>query len=153
MQRFWDKVDKTDGCWLWTAARNTKGYGRFRVDGNLVSPHRFAYELEVGPIPNGLWVLHHCDNPRCVNPGHLFLGTHSDNMRDSFAKGRMDMQGRGVKAGRALARLPDDEAKTAIEEYRGGRKTQVGLAGEYGISVRAMGDIIRRTSYKHLDLQ
>jgi hypothetical protein len=90
--RFWTHVEKTDTCWNWTAALNKTGgtgYGVFN-DGisNCVRAHRFSWELNCGPIPEGLSVLHKCDNRRCVNPGHLFIGTQLDNMRDRNAKGR-----------------------------------------------------------------
>lgn len=89
---FWQKVDKgtEDGCWIWTGARHRKGYGRFAVaNRRKVYAHRYSWELAHGPIPDGLFVLHRCDNPPCVNPGHLFLGTNQDNMRDAAAKGRL----------------------------------------------------------------
>ncbi len=87
-RRFDVKVQKTSGCWLWTGSL-TKGYGHFRVHGQLMYAHRFAWEREHGrKIPDGLLVLHECDTPACVRPSHLFVGTQSDNMRDMVAKGR-----------------------------------------------------------------
>lgn len=77
-----------DGCWEWCGSRVGAGYGRLIVEGQAIGAHRLAYEVFVGPIPDGLWVLHHCDNPPCVNPDHLFLGTALDNTRDMLAKGR-----------------------------------------------------------------
>lgn len=85
--RFWQKVRKSDGCWEWTARVSPEGYGEFWDDRN-VRAHRFSWSLVNGPIPDGLMVCHRCDNPRCVRPDHLFLGTNRENIRDMMAKGR-----------------------------------------------------------------
>lgn len=80
-----------DACWVWTGFRDRKGYGQIALDGRRGVhgyTHRVAWELHNGPIPDGLWVLHRCDNPPCCNPAHLFLGTAADNNRDMAAKGR-----------------------------------------------------------------
>ena len=82
-----------EGCWeIQGGAFVPYGYIRIRVNGRNVIAHRFSYSVHVGPIPSGLHVLHRCDNPRCVRPDHLFLGTHTDNMRDRAAKGRHPSQ-------------------------------------------------------------
>lgn len=97
--RFWSKVSYGPSassmigqeCWPWTGAASDEGYGRFLLNGRnggYVMAHRYAWEQANGPIPDGLFVLHRCDNPRCVNPWHLFLGTKGDNNRDRAAKGR-----------------------------------------------------------------
>lgn len=86
--RFWAKVRVAPGCWEWAAAKNGKGYGRIYAWGKQQSAHRVSYALAYGPIPLGLFVLHHCDNPGCVNPNHLFLGTQKDNIHDMLRKGR-----------------------------------------------------------------
>lgn len=89
IKRFWQYVDKTNECWNWTKCLNEKGYGIFGVDGKKVDrAHRIAYRLCVGEIPAGLFVCHHCDNPKCVRPDHLFLGTNLDNVKDMFLKNR-----------------------------------------------------------------
>lgn len=88
-ERFWTKVRKTGGCWLWTASRDRWGYGM--ILGPKRRPrlaHRVAWELTFGAVPIGLLVLHHCDIPHCVNPSHLWLGTQRDNLADAKAKGR-----------------------------------------------------------------
>ena len=91
-ERFWRRVVKTDTCWLWQGGEKSKaGYGKIGLGGRgatQVLAHRFSYELHNGPIPDGLVVMHSCDNPRCVNPSHFSVGTHSENTIDSVRKGR-----------------------------------------------------------------
>ena len=88
LSTFWNRVEKTEGCWLWRGSRTTAGYGNVRVGPKNKYAHRLAWELTNGAIPNGLHVCHRCDNPPCVRPDHLFLGTGKDNARDSMQKGR-----------------------------------------------------------------
>lgn len=89
MERFWEKVDMSGDCWVWTGSCSPWGYGQIGVPPNQIArAHRVSWELHHGPIPHGLYVCHHCDNPRCVRPDHLFLGTPSDNTQDMLHKGR-----------------------------------------------------------------
>lgn len=89
MERFFDKVNKTDSCWNWTGAMRPNGYGCFKVKGKLISSHRFSWELVNGKISDGLLVCHKCDNRKCVNPSHLFLGSQKQNMHDCKSKNRL----------------------------------------------------------------
>lgn len=87
-KRFWSHVQRSDGCWLWTAGRNRGGYGNFWFDERTVTASRMAWELVIGPIPKGACVLHQCDTPACVRPDHLFLGSLTDNAQDMLRKHR-----------------------------------------------------------------
>lgn len=88
--RFWLNVKKLDnGCWIWSKCLTHSGYGRFQYRGKTLRTHRFSYELEYGPIPSNIYVCHRCDNPSCVNPLHLFLGTAKENTQDMILKGRL----------------------------------------------------------------
>lgn len=88
-ERYWSKVEKTSTCWLWTSSVNTEGYGTFMLDGRAQKAHRVGWALANGrPAPRDKCVLHRCDQPLCVRPGHLFLGTKTDNYNDMMSKGR-----------------------------------------------------------------
>jgi len=87
MNRYWNKVNKTNTCWEWHGGKDHDGYGRFKVEGKLWQAHRYSIVLD-GRDPIGKVVMHTCDNPSCVNPAHLQLGTQADNVKDMIAKGR-----------------------------------------------------------------
>lgn len=115
--RFWRGVEKGDGCWEWTKSRSRLGYGTFSLNRRKwVSAHRFAWTLTNGPIPDGLCVLHRCDNPPCVRADHLFLGTLRDNQQDMYAKGRArDRWGR-PKQRRAPRLRPNAKSRLTPDE-------------------------------------
>lgn len=126
MNRFWGKVDKTGECWLWKAGTNSKGYGRFRHNGEARLAHRVAYELEYGDVPSLL--RHTCDNPACVNPDHLEPGTQADNLQD------MADRGRGRKTHLPL---------NVVESVRAATGTQRQVAEQFGVSQSTVGRIRR----------
>jgi len=148
--RFWANVRKTDTCWLWTGATATFGHGQFRVEGRLRLASRFSWELHRGPIPDGLCVLHNCpggDDPACVNPEHLWLGTKGDNNLDRDRKGR-SVWPNGEAHYRAG--LNDEQVAEIRQRYAAGGITHHQLADAYGSSKRAVGAIIRRQTWKHI---
>ncbi len=89
LKRFWEKVEKSDGCWIWKAFKNKQGYGRIGIAaGECVNAHRLSYVIHKGQIPEDHFICHTCDNPSCVNPEHLFTGTRQDNINDMMIKKR-----------------------------------------------------------------
>jgi hypothetical protein len=120
LERLLSKIERnSSGCWLWKGTLNKRwGYGYFSISGKPHRAHRASYELLVGPIPDGLWVLHKCDVRKCVNPDHLFLGTREDNTQDMVAKNRQSRQ-RGDQSPRA--KLTWDDVRAIRAEY--GKKT------------------------------
>lgn len=110
MTKFWNQVDKSGECWLWTGCRDDQGYGRTWADGKSTNTHRLAYRLAHGEIPESAYVLHSCDNPPCVNPAHLRIGTQLDNMRDRSERGRHY----NVKKTECIHGHPLDEANTYV---------------------------------------
>lgn len=134
---FWARVTKGDDCWLW-AGSLVKGYGVFT--GRRYLAHRVAYRLHFGIDPGPLFVCHHCDNPRCCRPDHLFLGTNQDNQRDCSRKARRS----GEKHGNS--KLCDVE----VNEILRSSKSHAELGEQYGVTAEAIGVIRRRQAWKHI---
>jgi hypothetical protein len=141
--------DPETGCWVWSAALRGKGrYGTIRVRGRHERAHRVSWLLHRGPIPDGLFVLHDCDNPPCVNPDHLFLGTQADNIADCVHKGRFKVPDfRGEQNGRS--KLTEAEARELLA-LRSSGLTQRQVADRFGISDVQVGDIWNGESWRHL---
>lgn len=144
-ERFWAQVEKTDSCWLWVGTRFVDGYGLFR-DGKPRGAHRVAWELHYGPIPDGLMVCHHCDNPPCVNPAHLFLGTNADNMADMKRKGR---QGFGER--NASSRLTEVDIVAIRKSYWLQGLLSHEIARQYETSDRHIRNIVRGNKWPHVE--
>lgn len=146
-ERFWTKVDRSPGhgprgdCWRWTGAVNDDGYGSVGVDRHVVGAHRVAYQLGVGVIPEGAQVLHRCDNPACVRPDHLFLGTHADNMCDMAAKDRSTH-------GERSARHKLTEAE--VRAIRADPRPQVRIAAELGVAPAYISQIKSRKIWRRV---
>jgi len=144
---FWGKVDKSGDCWEWTAYKTEKGYGRLGVGGKLKRAHRVVWEMYYGEIPEGLLCLHKCDNPSCVNPSHLFLGTNADNMADKARKGR------------ALSGEDNCNSKLTEKDVLEIRKlngsglacyNNTFIAKSFGVSARCVAAIVNRETWKNI---
>ena len=157
-QRFWNKVNKTDTCWLWTGYTLPFGHGQIHYLGRTVLAHRFSWELHNGPIPNGMNICHNCpdglDNPSCVRPDHLFLGTQADNMADAAKKGRTHHNGAGegnspFGTEHWNARLTD-ELVIKIIELRNHGMSYRAISDRFGFFPQSIGEICRGETWKHV---
>ena len=144
---FWARVQRGPGCWEWLAGK-CKGYGRvkFRINGSLeVLAPRVSWFLTHGIIPDDRFVLHECDNPGCVRPEHLYLGTHADNMRDKAERGRAASSRRGM--GHPNARLSDEQAVEIRRRWVADGIRQKDLAAQYGVSQSTIWNVIHGERY------
>ena len=141
-ERFERKFRVTPGCWIWMDAKRG-GYGRFRVGDSKVTASRYSYELYVGPIPEGMDILHRCDNPSCVNPDHLLPGTHDENMLDMVEKGR-NSKNRGES--NSKAKLTAEQ----VLEIRADTRSQGVIAKQYGVGQALIWKIKHRTLWRHV---
>lgn len=140
--RFWKRANPgpANECWLWLGNTTGTGYGQLSIDGYPKLAHRLSWEMHNGPIPDGLWVLHKCDNHGCVNPNHLFLGTPQDNTQDMIKKGRR---------ARINVKLTEDKVVAIRQRVERGER-RCDLAQEFGVSRSTVSDITKRKIWKHI---
>jgi hypothetical protein len=143
--RFWARVEKTDTCWLWIGARGGEGDRYGVVDSETVPlnsryVHRVAWELVCGPIPPGLCVCHACDQPLCVRPDHLFIGTQLDNMRDMFRKGR----------NRVVSTLTPDDVRLIKYLLVAGDVPRKTIAASFGVPIWTVHNIAQRKAWRNV---
>lgn len=144
--RFWGKVEKTPTCWLWTASITGAGYGQIGLgrkgDGRGDS-HRISWMLHNGSIPNGQQVLHQCDNKRCVNPAHLYLGTRFDNIRDALERGQ-----KATGSSCSFAKLKAEDVPK-VRQLRKEGWTFSKLAAEFNVSQSVVKRVVYEVSYRN----
>jgi len=147
LERFMEKftVKPETGCWLWTAACNPDGYGNFYINGSTIGAHRVSYEIHIGEIPRGIHVLHTCDVTNCVQPGHLYLGTHAYNMADMARRDRAHAS-RNAGCKNASARLGPGDVLSICDSSKKG----IDLAEDYGISGSLVSMIKSKKVWAHI---
>lgn len=152
-KRFWRFVDRSggeDSCWLWTGSL-TDGYGMLSTSsGRVARAHRFSWELAHGPIPGGMLVCHHCDNRACVNPAHLFLGTHADNTADMMLKGRGVPPPLILGESQSQSKLDTQRVRAIRSRSEAGESTSA-LAREMGVSRSVVREVIYRRAWTHVE--
>lgn len=146
---FWEKVSISTffECWEWQGGKKGNGYGEIGIGKKNIAAHRFSYELHNGPIPENLHVCHTCDNPSCVNPAHLFLGTPAENHLDKTRKGRANPPREGGSKYRG--RFMTNDVLSIREHYANGERI-IDLANAYGVTPGAIRHIVRRLTWKHV---
>ena len=157
IKNFWKKVDKKgeDECWEWIASKDKDGYGYFGLDKKICLAHRISWILHYGDIPfhnsyHGMCVLHKCDNPSCVNPNHLFLGTNKDNMKDMVNKGRSSKISRSQGIKNPQHKLKEQEVLEIRQKYIPYKYSQRQLAKEYNIDQKQICNIVNYKTWKHI---
>ena len=157
----WQKIEITASCWNWTGAKHNGGYGVLNFNGKTVDAHRLIYEMFKGQIPDTMCVCHHCDNPSCVNPSHLFLGTKKDNAYDRAQKGRTganiglnmkrfpERRAKGERQG--SAKLTESDVRAIRELYAMGNHSQRQLARQFHVGKTCIGEIVRHENWRHIN--
>lgn len=140
-----------NGCHIFTGAKDGCGYGRVKNIGTAVATHRWAWQQANGPVPQGMQVLHRCDNPSCINPAHLWLGTHADNMADKRAKGRSHNVPTGRAHRRPTAKISESQAKEIKHMLEQGIR-QAKIAAFFGVSRNLISEIYLKKTWAWLDV-
>lgn len=141
-KRFWEQVkiiDDATSCWIWTGLRNTKGYGHFMFNEVHTFAHRIVYGYTFPDFDKSLHVCHHCDNPPCCRPDHLFLGTNDDNVRDKIAKNRQS------------AKITSEKVRDIRKLYATGQYTMKDLGQTFGVGLTQISRIVNRVRWTHVD--
>ncbi len=146
-ERFWSKVNKTDTCWEWIGVKNKDGYGITEINRKTYRAHRASWEIHYGEIPKGMYVCHHCDNPPCINPNHLFLGTQKDNIHDMLKKERRPSR-KGEK--NYSAKLTESQVRNIRKLWKAGNLTQRKIAEVFNVHRTMIGLIVRNKNWKHM---
>lgn len=148
-ERFVEKILITDDCWKWTASKYHDGYGIFRKGSKIHRAHRISYEIFIGEIPDDMLVCHHCDNPACVKPSHLFLGTIQDNIQDKCDKGRAS--GGSLKGEDSPShKFTEDIVKNIRLLYATGKFSYSKLSKKFGVSKPTVKDMVKRRTWRHI---
>lgn len=160
IDKFQQRIIKTDGCWTWKGAKNLKGYGHLWVKGKNIGAHRISYMLYKGDIPNGMVICHRCDNPTCVNPDHLFLGTQKDNISDRDQKGHTakgDRSGKKTKPERIArgenngsTKLTTHDVLTIRDLWDRRKFSQRAIGRMYDIHHDTVWRIVNRKNWDHV---
>lgn len=145
VKRFWVNVKKTNKCWEWQLGKDKNGYGIFTIKGHSYKAHRISYQIINGKIPEKMCILHKCDNPLCVRPDHLFLGTLADNSIDMVMKGRSLFGEKNRKS-----KLKDSDILKIRSIYNKNKITQTEIANIFNVTQSMIGFIVRKENWIHI---
>ena len=148
VDRFWAQLEKGRGCWNWIGSKDGDGYGQIVVNKSSMKSHRFSWLIHNGEIPHKMLVCHHCDNPGCVNPKHLFIGTNKDNMVDAANKGRT-LQGAKNHFCKLTVEIVLEIRRRHLRNHKINGTGP--LAKEFGVSESCIYKIVSRQIWKHVE--
>lgn len=144
------RVDEATGCWQWTASCRRGGYGQLGLKGGVFTAHRLSYIVHIGEIPGGMFVCHRCDNRKCLNPAHLFVGTAAENTADMMTKGRFVLGRRYRGEEIRSAKLSEAEVIAIRNKHIPRQYTRKQLASEYGVSVATIKNVLCGRCWSHV---